>query len=109
MDCLIVASRAESFGRTIIEAMSVKTPVVAVKSGGIPEVIIHGTNGFLLDSREPEAIKEGMVSFLENREAHKQAAEKGYRTVQEKFLLSHQVQKIEHVLEECIAEYGGAN
>jgi glycosyltransferase involved in cell wall biosynthesis len=89
--------------------MSVRTPVIAVRSGGIPEVIVHGTNGFLLDSREPEAIKEGMVSFLESRDAHKKAAEKGYRTVQEKFLLSHQVQKIERVLEECIGEYGGAN
>ncbi len=109
MDCLIVASETESFGRTIIEAMSVKTPIIAVKSGGIPEVISHGTNGFLLDSREPEVIKEGIVSFLKNREAHKRAAEEGYRTVQEKFLLSDQVKRIERVLEECADEHGGVD
>jgi glycosyltransferase involved in cell wall biosynthesis len=109
IDCLIVASRAESFGRTIIEAMSVKTPVIAVKSGGIPEVIIHGTNGFLLNSRKPESIKEGMVSFLENRDVHKRAAEEGYRTARERFLLTDQVKKIERILEECIGEHGGEN
>jgi glycosyltransferase involved in cell wall biosynthesis len=107
MDCLIVASSAESFGRTIIEAMSVKTPVMAVRSGGIPEILTHGTNGFLLSSREPEAIQEGMVSFLNNRETHTRAAEEGYRTVQEKFLLSSQVKRIEQVLEECLGKDGG--
>ncbi|MGD8537834.1 MAG: glycosyltransferase family 4 protein [Candidatus Aminicenantes bacterium] len=109
MDCLIVASRTESFGRTITEALSVKTPVIAVRSGGIPEIIVNGRNGLLLDSRDPETIKEGMVSFLENREAHKRAAEEGYRTVQDKFLLSSQVKKIEHILEECLGEHGGEN
>jgi glycosyltransferase involved in cell wall biosynthesis len=109
MDCLIVASHTESFGRTIIEAMSVKTPVIAVKSGGIPEIIVHGTNGFLLDSRDPEVIKEAMVSFLKNEETHKRAAEEGFRSVQEKFLLSTQVKAIEQTLEECLEEFRGAN
>lgn len=109
MDCLIVASTAESFGRTIIEAMSVKTPVLAAKSGGIPEIIVHGTNGFLLTSREPEEIKEGMVSFIENRDVHRRMAEEGYKTVQEKFLLSEQIKKIEKILTECLTEHGGVN
>lgn len=109
MDCLIVASRAESFGRTVIEAMSVRTPVIAVKSGGIPEIISHGTNGFLLNSRTPEAIRDGMVSFLDDQDAYTRYAEEGYRTVQEKFLLSIQVKKIEQVLEECLGKHGGEN
>jgi glycosyltransferase involved in cell wall biosynthesis len=109
LDCLIVASNTESFGRTVIEAMSVKTPVVAVKSGGIPEIISHGINGFLLNSRAPDVIQEGMVSFLKNQNAYARAAEEGYRTIQEKFLLSTQVKKIEQVLEECLAEQGGVN
>jgi len=89
--------------------MSVKTPVIAVKSGGIPEIISHGTNGFLLSSREPEVIQKGMTSFLDDKDAYTRAAEKGYRTVQEKFLLSTQVIKIEQVLEECLEEHGGLN
>jgi glycosyltransferase involved in cell wall biosynthesis len=109
MDCLIVASRCESFGRTIIEALSVKTPVIAVRSGGIPEIIVNGTNGLLLDSRDPEMIKEAMDSFLENRDAHKRAAEVGYRTVQDKFLISAQAKRIEHIIEECIGEHGGVD
>jgi glycosyltransferase involved in cell wall biosynthesis len=109
MDCLIVASSAESFGRTIIEAMSVKIPVIAVKSGGIPEILSHGINGFLLSSRKPEEIKKRMASFLDNREIHIRAAEMGCRTVQEKFSLSSQVKIIENVLEECLGEIGGAS
>jgi glycosyltransferase involved in cell wall biosynthesis len=104
MDCLIVASRTESFGRTVIEAMSVKTPVVAVTSGGIPEIITHGLNGFLLGSRTPQAIRDGLVSFLNDRDTYERVAEEGFRTVQEKFLLSAQVENIEKVLEECLSQ-----
>lgn len=108
MDCLLVASRTESFGRTIIEAMAVKTPVIAVSAGGISEIITHGKNGFLLKSRDVEEIKNTIVSVLHNRDACKQVVNEGYRTVKEKFLLSEQVRKIEKAMEECI-EFSGRN
>jgi glycosyltransferase involved in cell wall biosynthesis len=75
-----------------------------VKSGGIPEIISHGSNGFLLESRTPRTIQEGMMSFLHNRAVHERAAEEGFRTVQEKFLLSDQLKKIENVLKECLSK-----
>jgi glycosyltransferase involved in cell wall biosynthesis len=106
MDCLLVASRAESFGRTIIEAMSVKIPVIAAKSGGIPEIVIHGKNGFLLESGEIGEIENAIVSFLDNRDSYRKVAEAGYRTVVEKFSLIDQVKKIERVMEECIGQRG---
>jgi glycosyltransferase involved in cell wall biosynthesis len=75
---------------------------MAVKSGGIPEIVSHGSNGFLLESRTHHAIQAGMESFLNNRDTHERAAEEGFRTVQEKFLLSAQLKTIENVLEECL-------
>jgi len=102
LDCLFVASKTESFGRTIIEAMSVRTPVVAVRSGGIPEIISPGKNGFLLKSRDPKELKTAMVSFFHEREAFERAADEGVITVQRRFLLDHQIRSTESVLEECI-------
>jgi glycosyltransferase involved in cell wall biosynthesis len=39
---------AESFGRTIIEAMAARQPVIAYASGATPELIRHGKDGFLI-------------------------------------------------------------
>jgi len=40
----------ESFGLTNIEAMAVGTPVIALRSGALPEVVHDGTTGFLCNS-----------------------------------------------------------
>jgi glycosyltransferase involved in cell wall biosynthesis len=102
VDCLVVASKMESFGRTIIEAMSVGTPVIAARSGGIPEIITSGENGFLLESRDPEELKRAIVSLVRDRAAFERAAEAGVTTVKEKFQLEHQINGTERVLEECL-------
>ena len=39
---------AESFGRTIAEGMAAGRPVIAYKWGAIPELIRHGTDGYLI-------------------------------------------------------------
>lgn len=48
-DILLHFSRMETFGYTILEAMSFGLPVVSVKFKAIPEMVHHGSNGFLCD------------------------------------------------------------
>lgn len=42
----------ESFGRVVVEAMACELPVVCHNRGGYVEIIDHGRNGFLFDTRE---------------------------------------------------------
>ena len=46
----------EPFGLVMIEAMACGTPVIAYRSGSVPEVIDDGVTGFIVDSEE-EAIR----------------------------------------------------
>ena len=53
LDLLVVPSPShESTTRVILEAFSAGTPVIAFASGGIPEVVKHGSTGFLTNSNE---------------------------------------------------------
>lgn len=47
LDILLVPSTAEPFGRTVAEAMTMTTPVIATTKGGPSEMIDHGVNGLL--------------------------------------------------------------
>ena len=47
-DLLLLPSEQESFGLVALEAMSCGVPVVGSRVGGLPEVVLHGENGYLL-------------------------------------------------------------
>ncbi|NMO95226.1 glycosyltransferase family 4 protein [Paenibacillus lemnae] len=55
---VVPSSTREAFGLVNVEAMAAAVPVVAARSGGIPEVIEEGVSGFLVP---PESLPEGLV------------------------------------------------
>ena len=48
-DVFAVPSRIESFGLTALEAMACGTPVVAFRTGGLAELVVHEETGLLAD------------------------------------------------------------
>ena len=50
-DIYVSTSRYEAFGIAVLEALAMSNPVVAVRGGGIPDLVIHGYNGLLSDER----------------------------------------------------------
>lgn len=48
-DVLISPSQNETFGRVLIEAMSMKVPVIATNVGAIPEIVEHEKTGLLIE------------------------------------------------------------
>ncbi len=50
LDLLIIPSRChEGFGRGVVEAYSVGLPVLCLRRGGLPELVIEGETGWVLD------------------------------------------------------------
>jgi glycosyltransferase involved in cell wall biosynthesis len=58
----------DAFGRTLVEAMLVKTPVVASDSGGHREIVDHGRTGFLVPPDEHEEMARAASMMLEHPE-----------------------------------------
>jgi glycosyltransferase involved in cell wall biosynthesis len=56
----------EAFGFTITEAMACGVPVVATRTGGIPEIVHDGANGFLVPVNDPQSTSERILSLLRN-------------------------------------------
>lgn len=59
----IFASEDEDFGITPIEAMSVGTPVIAYRSGGVQETVIDGKTGFFFDELSVERLTSAIKQF----------------------------------------------
>ena len=67
-EVLLMPSWQEPFGRAIIEAMAVGTPVLATDVGGPPEVVEQGVEGELVPPRQPERWADSLESLLGDRE-----------------------------------------
>ncbi len=94
---LVHASLRESFGRVLIEAMACKTPVIASKIGGIPEIIKSGVTGVLFDVGNAEMLTDDVLKLLQNENLWNLISENGYQFVRQNFnhdIFSSQLDKI---------------
>lgn len=71
VDVLAVTALNEPFGRTLIEAMHVGTPVVATRHGGNPEAIVGGHSGFLVDPFDPAEFVPAIQQLLDDVETRR--------------------------------------
>jgi N-acetyl-alpha-D-glucosaminyl L-malate synthase BshA len=51
-DLFLLPSDEESFGLAALEAMACEVPVIATRVGGVPEVVTHGVDGYLIPARD---------------------------------------------------------
>jgi glycosyltransferase involved in cell wall biosynthesis len=53
-DAFIFPSRTETLGLVLLEAMAAGCPVIAARSGGIPDIVTDNLNGYLFDPEDPQ-------------------------------------------------------
>jgi glycosyltransferase involved in cell wall biosynthesis len=98
----VVPSVVESFGRAALEAMAAGVPVLAVRAGGLTEIIEPGRNGFLADSREPDVLAAAIADALGHPERFPSVVENGLRTVRERFSVECQMAGVERILADVL-------
>lgn len=68
MDIMVHPTSMEGSGRVVMEAMAAGTPVVAVRSGGVQELVQDGKTGYLVQPNEPTALAEATQRLLDNHD-----------------------------------------
>lgn len=65
-DAFVFPSRTETLGLVLLEAMAAGTPVVAARSGGIPDIVTDGVNGYLFDPNDETGALAATQRLLAN-------------------------------------------
>jgi len=85
LDLYLNTSLHEGLPLSILEAMACGKPVVAPKVGGLPEIITHGEEGFLVESRSPKDFAEWCVKLIRNKELRTNMGQKASKKVSKSF------------------------
>jgi glycosyltransferase involved in cell wall biosynthesis len=67
-DLAILPSRAESFGLAIAEAQAAGLPVVACRTGAVPEIVEDGLTGWLVEPGDSQAIALALMAAMRGPE-----------------------------------------
>src|SRR5690606_17788186 len=78
-------SDMESFGLSILEAMSFGCPAVSTAVGGVPEVVIHGESGLLAPRGDVAALAAALTTLIDNPDLRRALGQAAQRRAREGF------------------------
>jgi len=67
-DVFVLPSLSEGFPNVVLEAMAAGLPIVASNIGGLSELIKNNENGYLVETKNPEQLADGLLKILQNPE-----------------------------------------
>ena len=76
-DVLVLPSKTEGWGLSLMEAMICGKAVVASRAGGIPELVRDGLDGILVDTGDVRWLAEAIVNLLKNPELRQRMGASG--------------------------------
>jgi glycosyltransferase involved in cell wall biosynthesis len=68
MDVFVIPSLSEGCPNALLEAMAAARPIVATRTGAIPEILQDGESGLLVDPGDSSQIKEAVLYLLDHPE-----------------------------------------
>jgi glycosyltransferase involved in cell wall biosynthesis len=103
-DVVVLPSRIEGFGRTVIEGMATGRPVVGSRVGGIAETLDGPFARFTFEAGDAQALAERLSGLIDWRTREPELAQKCTDYVRDKFTLQGTVDGVERVLTEVVAD-----
>ncbi|MEA2073635.1 MAG: glycosyltransferase family 4 protein [Campylobacterota bacterium] len=97
-DIIVLASKRETFGLVLIEAMSAKTAVIGSNSGGVVEIIDDEKTGLLFEAGSFTSLAQKIETLVNDRGILEKIAQKGQLKCKEKFSKEKQTIKLVEIL-----------
>jgi glycosyltransferase involved in cell wall biosynthesis len=107
-DAFVLPTLTEALPTVLMEAMASSLPIVASSVGGVPEMVEHEINGFLVEPERAEQLEEACVALLRDAGLRERFGLAGRRLVEERFDVRLQARRLGELYEELMSSRGGA-
>jgi len=103
--CLYPSSAPEPFGLTMLEAMAMAKPMIVTNMGGMPEIIKHGINGFVIPVRDFEAMAGKICQLLDDTKLRERFGYTGREMVESQYTKEKVTQETMGVYNKVLSNY----
>jgi L-malate glycosyltransferase len=101
-DVFVLPSESEGFGRVLVEAMAMSRAVVATAVGGIPDIVLDGETGLLVEPANPVALAGAVRALLADPARAARLGAAGRARAESMFSLGAHVDAVERVYAEVL-------
>ena len=108
-DLFLLPSDLESFGLAALEAMACEVPVIATNVGGLPEVVEHGVDGFLVPPRDVAAAAKFAIEILSLPDRGREMGRLARANAQRKYCANDVIPQYEAYYRQVLAESAAPN
>lgn len=92
----------ECFPLVILEAMEYGLPVISTNEGGIPDEVINEKNGFVVETKNAEALANVIEKLIVNRKLRQVMGEEGRKMFVRQFTFNEFEKSMRNCLKKCI-------
>ncbi len=107
-DLFLLPSDEESFGLAALEAMACEVPVIASDVGGLPEVVTHGVDGYLIPPRNVEAGARYALEILTRPDRGRLMGQQARIHARAKYCANDVIPQYEKYYEKVLEQTGAA-
>ena len=93
-DVFVAPSRYESFGLILVEAMTLAKPVIGCAVGGMPEIVEHDGNGFLVSPGSSAELGDAIAKLVSSAELRHRMGARSRELYEERYSVSRMVEGV---------------
>ena len=93
-DIFIYPSYYEGMPMAVIEAMACGLPIIATRVGGLPDLVVEGVNGILVEPGMPEQLATALCQLIDDREKCASMGKESSRIAGDKFDIEQHVAQL---------------
>ncbi|RCU45152.1 glycosyltransferase [Corallincola holothuriorum] len=101
-DIALLCSESEGFSNAIIEYLQFAKPVVCSNTGGNPEIVSHGVNGYLYEVGDVDALAEHIERLLNDTALRQRMSDSARQSVSERFSMHKMLESYEDLYHQLL-------
>jgi glycosyltransferase involved in cell wall biosynthesis len=103
-DLFLLPSQLESFGLAALEAMACEVPVIATNTGGLPEVIQNGIDGYLVEPGNVRLAAEYAIELLSRADRGREMGHLARKNARRNFCANDVIPMYERYYEQVLTK-----
>jgi glycosyltransferase involved in cell wall biosynthesis len=104
LDVFVQSSDNEGAPNAVLEAMALRTPIVATAVGGTGDLVRHGLDGILVPRRDERALAEGIISCIAGQEAARDRAASARLRIETELSFDKRLRRVETIYDRLLDE-----